>query len=84
MTKIIGEYQVTTGTAILTSLGETERRPVTFVRWLPDEFHNGDMLYFGCESLENMEEEEITDTLRYEWELTTSWYGDLETFEADA
>ena len=84
MTKTIGEYEVTTGTAILTSLGGTERKPVTFVRWLPDEFHNGDMLYFGDEDLLDMDEDELTDTLRIEWNLTTSWYRDLETFEEDA
>lgn len=83
MTKMIGEYQVTTGTAI-DSHGGMVRTPVTFVRWLPDEFHNGDMLYFGDEDLLSMDEDELTETLRIEWYLTTSWYGDLETFEADA
>lgn len=84
MTKQIGEYQVTTGTAILKSLGDTARLPVTFVRWTPDEFHNGDMMYHGDEDLLNMDEDELTDTLRIDWNLTTSWYGDLETFEEDA
>lgn len=84
MTKTIGEYQVTTGTAILDMQGKAVRTPVTYVRWTLDEFHDGDMLYYGDEDLLSMDEDELIDTLRIEWNLTTSWYRELETFEADA
>ena len=83
MTKQIGEYQVTTGTAIMVTLGETERIPVRLVRWLPNMSRDGDMMYFGVESLESMDEDEIGDTLCCEWENTSMDWKDLDTFEAD-